>query len=237
MPDTMTMERITEARGAPVYDASGEKIGTVEEVFHDIDTNRPEWVGIGTGFFGTKRVLVPLESAELKDDGLHVPYSKDHVKDSPDIDSDEISEETEQELYSYYQLAPARGKARDKARGKGQQEVTRAEEELQVGKRQVDAGSVRLRKRVETEPVAADVELQRETARVTREQIDQPVGDAELGEDEVEVPLRAEEPVAQKRKVAKERVAVEKNVETDTATVRDEVRKERVDVEGDAEKR
>jgi uncharacterized protein (TIGR02271 family) len=237
MPDTMTMERIAEARGAPVYDAAGEKIGTVEEVFHDIDTNRPEWVGIGTGFFGTKRVLVPLESAELKDDGLHVPYSKDHIKGSPDIDSDEISEETEQELYSYYQLAPTPERARDKARGKGRQEVTRAEEELQVGKRPVEAGSVRLRKRVETEPVDVDVELQRETARVTREQIDQPVADGEFGEDEVEVPLRAEEPVAQKRKVAKERVGVEKNVETDTATVRDEVRKERVDVEGDAEKR
>jgi uncharacterized protein (TIGR02271 family) len=238
MPDAMTMERVSEARGAPVFDSAGEEIGAVEEIFHDIHTDQPEWVGVGTGFFGTKRVLVPLESAELREDGLHVPYPKDYVKDSPDIDSEEISEETEQELYTYYQLtAPAPGKASGKAKATGKQEVTRSEEELQVGKRGVAAGSVRLRKWVETEPVNVDVELQRETARVTREEIDQPVADADLGEDEVEVPLRAEEAVAQKQVVAKERVGVEKGVETETATVSDEVRKERVDIEGDAERR
>jgi uncharacterized protein (TIGR02271 family) len=238
MPDRMTMERITGAHGAPVYDSDGEKIGTVEEIFYDADSNRPEWIGIGTGFFGTKRVLVPLESAEVADDGVRVPYPKDQVKDSPDIDSDEISAEKEQELYAYYRLRSPAQPARGRAKGKGDRsgEVTRSEEELKVGKRPVEAGSVRLRKWVETEPVDVDVELKRETARVTREQIDEPV-DAEVGEDEVEVPLRAEEAVAEKRVVAKERVGVEKDVETEQDTVTDELRKERVDVEGDADQR
>jgi uncharacterized protein (TIGR02271 family) len=235
MPDKMTMERINESRGAPVYDQDGEKIGAVEEIFYDRQTNQPEWVGIGTGFFGTKRVLVPLESAELSQDGLRVPYTKDHVKDSPDIDSDEIGEQTERELYEYYRLsAPTGARGRDTTRGSD--EVTRSEEELKVGKRAVDAGSVRLHKWVETEPVDVDVELERETARVTRERIDEPV-DAELGEDEIEVPLKAEEAVAQKQVVAKERVGVEKDVETERTTVTDELRKERVEVEGDAEER
>jgi uncharacterized protein (TIGR02271 family) len=237
MPDTMTIERINEARGASVYDAQGEEIGAVEEIFYDVRSNQPEWVGIGTGFFGTKRVLVPLEGAELRDDALYVAYPKEQVKDSPDIDSDEISEETEQELYTYYQLsARAPGKQRGKGRGRSKQEVTRAEEELQVGKRPVETGGVRLKKWVETEPVGVDVELQQETARVTRESIDQPV-DAELGEEEIEVPLRGEEAVAQKQVVAKERVGVEKDVETETKTVTDQVRKERVEVEGDADER
>jgi uncharacterized protein (TIGR02271 family) len=234
MPDAMTMERINQAQGAPVYDSAAEKIGEVEEIFYDVNTNQPEWVGIGTGFFGTKRVLVPLESAELRDEGLYVSYDKDYVKDSPDIDADQISEQTEQELYAYYNLSDP---SPTKRQQKGKQEVTRSEEELQVGKRQVEAGSVRLRKWVESEPVDVDVELQRETARVTREQVDQPVSDAEFGEDEVEVPLRAEEPVAQKQVVAKEKIGVEKDVETTTKTVSDEVRKERVDVEADAEHR
>jgi uncharacterized protein (TIGR02271 family) len=236
MPHRMTMERITEARGASVYDADGDKIGVVEEIFYDRDTREPEWVGIGTGFFGTKRVVVPLDRAQLTEDGLRVPYSKDHVKNAPDIDSDEISEQTEQELYSYYQLRTQTGRSRRRA-GSGKQEVTRSEEELQVGKRQVEAGGVRLRKWVETEPVDVEVELQRETARVTREQIDQPVTDADLGEEEIEVPLRGEKPVAQKRTVAKERVGVEKDVRTDRETISDEVRKERVDVDGDANER
>ena len=113
--------------------------------------------------------------------------------------------------------------------------MTRKEEELQVGKRPVETGSVRLRKWVETEPVDVDVELRQETARVTRERIDQPVADHDFEEEEVEVPLRGEEAMVQKQAVAKERVSVGKNVRTDTKTVRDKVRKERVEVEGDVD--
>ena len=241
MDTTMQQVRLDEMRGAPVFDRSGDKIGTVEEIFYDDQTQRPEWIGIGTGFFGTKRVLVPVQGATAQDDGICVAYDKDQVKDSPDIDSDEIAGETERELASYYGLtaggasAPTAGH-RDSTAATGES-VTRSEEELQVGKQQTEAGSVRLRKWVETEPVALDVELQRETARVVREDIDQPIArdDAAFAEEEVEVPLRAEQPVAAKQTVAKERVGIEKDVETRTETVSDELRKERVEVEGDAD--
>ena len=105
-----------------------------------------------------------------------------------------------------------------------------------MGKRATEAGRVRLRKWVETVPVQEDVEVRRETARVEREPIEQPVSGAEIGEEEVEVPLRSEEPVAEKTAVARERVRLEKDVETDVETVSDEVRKERVDVEGDVDR-
>jgi len=256
MHETLTMERLQEAQGAPVVSADGDKLGSVEEIFYDEETRRPEWIGIGTGFFGTKRVLVPVTQAELRGDAMHVPFSKEHVKDSPDIDADEISQDTERELYAYYGLdysesrsstglpetngggAVDRGLSAGDADSPGDVEsgspqVTRSEEELQVGKRSVEAGSVRLRKWVETEPVAVDVELRQETARVTTEQIDQPVNGAEIGDEQVEVQLRGEQPVVQKQAVAKERVGVEKSVATEHETVSDEVRKERVEVEGD----
>jgi uncharacterized protein (TIGR02271 family) len=232
MQQEMSRVRLDEMRGAPVYDDGGDEIGTVEEIFYEEQSRAPRWIGIGTGFFGTKRVLVPVEGARVADDGLVVPYPKDVVKDSPDIDEDEISPECQAELTAYYgagstqqRTAPTRGEA----------SVTRAEEELEVGKRPVEAGTARLRKWVETEPVALDVELRREVARVTRERIDEPAGDHDFGEDEVEVPLREEKPVVQKQTVAKERVGLEKDVQTETQTVKDEVRKERVEVEGDVE--
>jgi uncharacterized protein (TIGR02271 family) len=239
MQERMTMDRLQEARGLPVFDSAGEKIGKVEEIYYDEETDQPEWIGIGTGIFGSKRVLVPVQGAELTADGYTVPYAKDQVKDSPDIDADEISQETEAELYAYYGLRysearsdtglPAGGR---QAGGKEDERLTRSEEELKVGKRDVGAGRARIRKWVETEPVDVDVELRRETARVVRE----PVGettDAEIGEDQVEVGLRSEEPVVQKQTVAKERVGLEKDVETRRETVSDQVRKERVEVEGD----
>jgi len=253
MQDAMTIDRLQDARGATVYDSAGEKIGKVEEIFYDDSTNQPEWIGIGTGFFGTKRVLVPVDGATLTDDGYTVPYSKDQVKDSPDIDGDEISQATEQELYSYYGLGYSERRSdtglsegdldagvseadldsRGDTTATGAGHVTRSEEELRVGKREVGAGRARLRKWVETEPVETDVQLRRETARVYREPVDGAVSGAEIGDEQVEVDLAAEEAVVEKQAVARERIGLEKDVQTERQTVSDEVRKERVEVEGD----
>jgi len=240
MTHTMEQVRLDQMRGKTVYDRDGDKIGAVEEIFYDTQSNRPEWIGIGTGFFGTKRVLVPVEGASLREDGICVAYAKDQVKDSPDIDGDEISSETESDLYRYYGIGGGSSRGggyvdEETSRGTADQALTRSEEELQVGTRQQEAGRVRLRKWVETEPVSMDVQLQRETARVVREPIDSPVeGTADaFGDEEVEVALREERPVVEKQVVAKERVGIETQTETRNETIRDDVRKEHVEVEGD----
>jgi stress response protein YsnF len=218
-----------------VYDDASDRIGSVEEIFYDTQMNEPAWVGIGTGFLGTKRVLVPVEGARVEDDGVYVPYPKDKVKDSPDIDSDEIDRETENELYAYYGLTG--GGSATEATGESDASMTRSEEELRVGKRATETGRARLRKWVETEAVSEDVELRQERATVTRERIDQPVSGAEIGEQEVDVTLRGEEAVVDKQTVAKERIGVTKEVDVEEETVTGEVRKERVEVEGDADQR
>ena len=247
MQEQFTMERLSELRGTPVYSADTDKIGQVEEIFYDEQTNQPEWIGLGSGFFGTKRVLVPVQGAEPREDGVYVPYSKEQVKGAPDIDGDEISQETEQSLYAHYGMEyserrsdtglPEGGRQGRGRRGEQEASVTRSEEELRVGKREVDAGRMRLRKWVETEPVSGDVELRRETGRVEGQPINQAVSGAEIGEEEIEMPLSAEEAVVDKRTVAKERVSLEKDTEQTRETVSDEVRKERVDVEGDQPRR
>ena len=246
MQNTISTEQLTSLRGAPVYSAEGEEIGTVEELFVDQATSRPEWIATGTGFLGTKRVLVPVVGAEIREGGLYVPYGKSQVKDTPDIDEDRISQEAERQLYAHYGLDYSEqrsetglpeGASSTPPGGASEAEVVRTEEELNVGKREVEAGTVRLRKWVETTPVEADVELQRETVRVEREPLDQPVGAGEIGEQEVEVPLRAEEAVVQKEAVAKERISLEKDVATEQATVSEEVRKERVEVEDEGSSR
>jgi uncharacterized protein (TIGR02271 family) len=252
MPGTMTTNELMAAQGTAVYASDGKKIGSVDEIFVDEQTGEPEWIGLGAGLLGTKRVLVPVAGAELREDALYVPYSKEQVKGTPDIDSDEISQETEAQLYGHYGLdyserrsetglpegaSPMRAGAETRRGTAGEADVVRTEEELRVGKRETEAGRARLRKWVETEPVETDVELRRERARVTREPIDQPVSGAEIGDEDIEVPLRQEEAVVQKEAVAKERIGLEKDVEAGRETVSDEVRKERVEVEGDVEKK
>ena len=228
--DTVTTEELVRTRGAKVYSSEGEHIGSVEEIFVDEQRGRPEWIGLGTGFLGTKRVLVPVEGATMTQHGVEVPYSKERVQAAPDIDADELGPETERALYAHYGLGYA---GENRVGTADEAEIVRSEEELRVGKRETEAGRVRVRKWVEAEPVAVDVALDREVAVVTREPVNQPVTGAAIGQDEVEIPLHAEEAVVQKQTVAKERIGLEKRVEAERQTVSDEVRKERVEIEGD----
>jgi uncharacterized protein (TIGR02271 family) len=120
--------------------------------------------------------------------------------------------------------------------------MTRSEEDLRVGTERRETGRARLRKYVVTENVEQTVPVRREEARVEREpitddNIDQAMSGADITESEHEVALHTEQPVVEKRTVPKERVRLDKDVETDEETVNEEVRKERIEGDGDAEGR
>jgi uncharacterized protein (TIGR02271 family) len=103
-------ETISRVIGKDVYDESGEKIGSASEVYLDDETGQPEWVTVRTGLFGTKESFVPIRDANLTDDGLRVPVSKNAVKDAPKIDTDgHLSPQEEQELYRYYNMQHSTG--------------------------------------------------------------------------------------------------------------------------------
>jgi sporulation protein YlmC with PRC-barrel domain len=99
----LSVEQLLEMRGKPVFDKTGEKIGSIEDIYIDDRTREPEWVGLGTGFLGMKHAIVPLADASARDEGIEVPYEKDMVKGAPDIaDDEDISSEQESELAKYY---------------------------------------------------------------------------------------------------------------------------------------
>jgi uncharacterized protein (TIGR02271 family) len=91
--------------GGTAYSTAGDKIGSIGQVYLDNASGEPAWVTVKTGFFGSSESFVPLEQAELTDDGVRVPYDKDRVKGAPNIETDrELSEQEENQLYSYYGL-------------------------------------------------------------------------------------------------------------------------------------
>ena len=118
--------------------------------------------------------------------------------------------------------------------------MTRSEEELRVGTEpnarpaaRACASTSSPRRCSTHRPVS-----QREEVRVEREPItDANRGDAMAGgditEEEHEVTLHSEEPVVEKRTVPKERVRLETDTVTDERQVTDEVRKERIETDGD----
>jgi uncharacterized protein (TIGR02271 family) len=114
--------------------------------------------------------------------------------------------------------------------------VQRSEEELRAGTREREAGAMRVRKRVRTDRERIEVPTKHEEVSVERVPVDGEATEAQIGEDEVSVPVTEEEVVVDKRAVAKEEIRLRKDVVEDTETVEEDVRREEVEVEDDTER-
>jgi uncharacterized protein (TIGR02271 family) len=113
--------------------------------------------------------------------------------------------------------------------------VERAEEQLRVGKREVGRGSVRVRSYVVEQPVEEQVDLRQERVTIERRPVDREVapGEAAFQERTIEAVERGEEAVVDKTARVTEEIGIRKDVERETETVRDTVRKQEVEVEDD----
>lgn len=110
------------------------------------------------------------------------------------------------------------------------------QEELDVGKREVDLGTVRVFSRTETRPVEEQVQLREERAEIERRPIDRPVTDADLKAFEggsIEIQETAERAVVSKTARVVEEVVVGKQANTRTETVSDQVKNTVVEVDRD----
>jgi uncharacterized protein (TIGR02271 family) len=108
------------------------------------------------------------------------------------------------------------------------------EEELQVGKRAVQRGGVRVYSHVVDQPVEEQVNLRQERVRVERRPANRPVESGDLSrlkDQTIEVTEMAEEPVVNKRAVVREEVVVGKETIERTETIRDNVRRTEVRVD------
>jgi uncharacterized protein (TIGR02271 family) len=107
-------------------------------------------------------------------------------------------------------------------------------EELQVGKREIQRGGVRVYSHLTETPVTENVTLREEHVTVERRPVNRPVGEQELAtfkEGTVEVTEMAEEPVVSKQARVVEEVMVGKEATQRTETIQDTVRRTDVEVE------
>jgi len=125
--------------------------------------------------------------------------------------------------------------------GQDQATLRLAEEQLRIGKREVEAGGIRLRKIVRTEMVNQPVELRREEVIIERVPTTGGAASTQgsFTEQEVYIPLRREEAVVEKEVRVREEVRAHKESQTDTQQVTERVRREDVDIErtGEAKER
>jgi uncharacterized protein YrrD len=97
---------IAEWHGKHLVDRDGEKIGKLEDVYVDVETDEPMFGTVKEGFIGRHLTFVPLGGLTIGPDNLQVAVSKDLVRSAPNIDAegDELSQENESSLYHHYQL-------------------------------------------------------------------------------------------------------------------------------------
>jgi uncharacterized protein (TIGR02271 family) len=239
--------------GYTVYDRNDQKIGKVDDLFVD-GNDRPEYIGVKMGLLGTHSTLIPFEVATVDDERQTIVLStdKETAKNGPSFDDDrEITPEFENKVYSYYGLQQTGSTEESGAYSdysgttsgtedvdeRDELRVQRSEEELTAGTREVEAGSMRVRKRVRTDREQIEVPTRREEVSVERVPVSGEATEAEIGEDEVVVPVTEEEIVVGKRAVVKEEVRVRKDVVEDTEVVEEDVRREEIDVEDDTTRR
>jgi uncharacterized protein (TIGR02271 family) len=251
-----TMTDASTWQGRELIGSDGEKIGTVQEIYEDTASGKPEWALVTSGLFGTRSHFVPIAAAQTAGEQVQVNATKDQVKSAPSVEGEgELSEADEQRLFEHYGV-PYTSEGSTTAQGAPQggagsggsvghdvsgpttdEAMTRSEEELRVGTARQERGRARLRKYVVTEHVQQTVPVQHEEVRVEREPITdanaaQALDGPAISEEEHEVVLHEEQPVVEKRAVPKERVRLEKDTITDEREISEDVRKEQIEHEG-----
>lgn len=243
-----------------VLDRNGRRLGPVTGFWVDEATGKPEFASVKTGWLVGKQHIIPIRDAHF-DYGskmLRVPYGEDVIRDAPGFSVDQrLSPQEEEQVYAHYRLDRSLSRSPTGLPGRsnlGREHLGRAgaerstaeiplhEERVDVGKKSVETGQVRLRKIVKTETVNVPVELTRERIEIERLPADQLRGtfsgrewrDA-FTEDEIVMTERREEPVVEKTREVVGGVRAHKEVETERRNVNANVRREDVEVDRDAD--
>jgi len=221
--DDYTIEKgDQDPRGWSVVTPQGARIGEVGDLIVDTNAMKVRYLvvavdeGAGMGGSEDRTVLLNAENVELRDSSNEVLATG---YGTAGFDSNSGA-------YAYTRPSATTTADRDQTR------LTRSEEELRIGKREVSRGEARVSKHVETEHVREPVTRRREEVVVERRPVEAGArGDASIGQDEFRIPLMEEEVVVEKRPVLKEELIVGKRVVEERDVVDTEVRREKFDVE------
>jgi hypothetical protein len=105
-PAAVMHRELAEWHGRDLIDCNGERIGKLEEVYFDVETDEPQFGTVKEGFIGRHLTFVPLTGITIGPNNLQVPVSKEQVNAAPNIalQGGELSQADESALYHHYQL-------------------------------------------------------------------------------------------------------------------------------------
>jgi hypothetical protein len=97
---------VAEWHGKMLLDRDGEKIGKLQDVYVDVQTDEPQFGTVKEGLIGRHLTFVPLGGIKVGPDDLQVAVLKQQIKDAPNIEQhgEELSQADESALYHHYEL-------------------------------------------------------------------------------------------------------------------------------------
>ncbi len=97
---------LSEWRGRTLHDANGERIGKLEDVYFDTDTDEARFGTVKEGIFSRHLTFVPLVGVTVGPDNLQVATTMADVKNAPNIalEGGQLTADDESVLYHHYRL-------------------------------------------------------------------------------------------------------------------------------------
>jgi hypothetical protein len=99
-------QNIAEWHGKTLVDSDGQKIGKLQDVYVDVETDEPMFGTVKEGLIGRHLTFVPLAGLTFGPDALQMAVTREQVKGAPNIElrGDELSRADESALYHHYEL-------------------------------------------------------------------------------------------------------------------------------------
>jgi uncharacterized protein (TIGR02271 family) len=243
------MDRLSSLRDLEVAGDSPDVRGWNVATLNDRPVGRVEDLIVDTREMKARYLLVDLSTGDgepdrspsTREERVLVPLDRAHIDESEHLVRLDVVTATALPRFSgtigddyderYRRTAPPASStpSGDPSRREDAPRMTRSTEELKIGRRQVSAGEVVVSKEVETEHVRQPVQRMREDVEIERRPVSQP--SADIGPDEIRVPISEEEIVVEKRPVIKEEVVIRKVTRPETVEVEEDIRKERIVVD------
>jgi sporulation protein YlmC with PRC-barrel domain len=97
---------VAEWHGRMLVDRNGERIGKLQDVYVDVETDEPQFATVKEGFIGRHLTFVPLGGIKVGPESLEAAVSRQQVQDAPNIEQhgEELSQADESSLYHHYEL-------------------------------------------------------------------------------------------------------------------------------------
>jgi hypothetical protein len=89
--------------GSMLVDGDHCRVGKIEAIYFDEQTDSAQWMVVKTGLFGTRHSFVPLAGATAAGDVITTPIDKGEIDRAPMIDAaEDVPDAQVVELYRYY---------------------------------------------------------------------------------------------------------------------------------------